>query len=72
MKCEYKEFCDGEGKATHQCEDCKMKYCEECADSVDNQCECIAYENIKLIKKEVKNDKQNTTNVKQISRRIKK
>ena len=51
MTCEYKEFCDGEGKATHECENCGTKYCDECAETMDYECDCIVYRNIHPIKK---------------------
>ncbi|GAH34194.1 unnamed protein product, partial [marine sediment metagenome] len=50
MKCEYKEFCDGD-KAEYECEDCGMKYCGVCAGSIDYNCVCSEPQNIVKIKK---------------------
>ena len=40
MKCEYKEYCDGEGKAKHQCRDCGILFCDMCTECMQYQCDC--------------------------------
>jgi len=45
MKCECKEYCDG-NEATMKCRDCGKKYCEECASAKEFLCECSTPQNI--------------------------
>lgn len=39
-KCEDGSHCDCKEEATHECEVCNLKYCEECADNYDFHCDC--------------------------------